>query len=308
MWIFFSAPVAAGAARRLGHCCSERRSLGGAELDLASYDRLFEPGLPSAEGVRQPDRAAAAGPLPRRRRHAASPEAPERCTSLFLNPADDRSPGPTCTVLALPIEPEELERLLADHEEVGRRHELGAYETRDSPDPTSVCPAEVRCTIGSDLADPAWSTAAVWSLVRFKHLASLHNPASSTSGSACGFSTHPDAEADSLLRGRPDTPALAARSARATRRGDRRWGHRLLVEDRRPAPEPLRSSSTDSSTAQQESAVAALLAHDGGMSLVVLLRLRAPCSARGREDRDRLRADRRAQLPTLILAHSTPLL
>ena len=67
VWIFFSAPVAAGSARRLGALLLREAMTSRAEVDLASYDRLFpnQDFLP-AEGVRQPDRAAAAGPLPRR--------------------------------------------------------------------------------------------------------------------------------------------------------------------------------------------------------------------------------------------------
>ena len=69
VWVFFAA-AGRGRGRRAGsaRCCCATAMTRRGELDLASYDRLFpnQDFLP-AEGVRQPDRAAAAGPLPRRR-------------------------------------------------------------------------------------------------------------------------------------------------------------------------------------------------------------------------------------------------
>ena len=144
VWVFFSAPVAAS-ARRAGsaRCCSATAMTRRAELDLASYDRLFpnQDFLP-AKGFGN----LIALPLQGRCRAAG--------TSVFLDPADARAVARPVGVPRLARDesrPSELERLLTEHEEIA----VGAAALspqQDAAGGTSVLPAEIRCTIGADLA------------------------------------------------------------------------------------------------------------------------------------------------------------
>jgi hypothetical protein len=135
-----------------------------AELDLASYDRLF----PNQDFL--PEKGFGnliALPLQGRCREAG--------TSVFLDPATF-APAPDQWALVSTLErlqPERLEALLAGSDDVpvGRaaivKHTTGGRDTR--------LPAEISCTIGADLAIPKLSLPPAL-LAELKHLASIHNP------------------------------------------------------------------------------------------------------------------------------------
>jgi hypothetical protein len=173
VWIFFSGPVAAGAARRLGAVLLREAMARRAELDLASYDRLFpnqdfrpQKGFGNLIALPLQGRCRAAG------------------TSVFLDP-ETMSPWPDQWAFLASVgrlAPEQLERLLAEQDEltvgaaVLTRGEVTMRRER--------VPDVVTCTVGADLAIPrAGLPPSV--LASLKHLASLHNPLF-TSDSGCG--------------------------------------------------------------------------------------------------------------------------
>ena len=164
VWVFFAAPVAAAAARRLGALLLRAAMTRRGELDLASYDRLFpnQDFLP-AKGFGN----LIALPLQGRCRAVG--------TSVFLDPATfEPWPDQWAFLNSLArLAPERLERLLSEHEEIV----VGAAAL--SPQRTLLrderLPAEVRCTIGSDLAIVRADLPPSL-LAELKHLASLHNP------------------------------------------------------------------------------------------------------------------------------------
>jgi superfamily II DNA or RNA helicase len=286
VWTFFSAPVAASAARRLGALLLREAMARRAELDLASYDRLF----PNQDFLPQKGFGnLIALPLQGRCRAAG--------TSVFLNP-ETMEPWPDQWAFLASLEPvarEELERLLADHEEVA----VGAValSRHETPRRDERVPAEVRCIIGSDLAIPRGALPPSL-LARLKHLASLHNPLF-YERQRLRLSTH---QTPRLIRCyEEDLTHLRLPRGLLEQLNDAvaDVGSRLLVEDRRPAPEPLALGFHGQLTPQQQSALAALLAHDGGV-------LVAPPGAGKTVIACALIAERK--LPTLILAHSKPLL
>ena len=164
VWIFFTAPVAASAARRLGALLLRAAMTRRVELDLASYDRLFpnQDFLP-AKGFGN----LIALPLQGRCRAAGR--------SVFLDPTT-LEPWPDQWAFLNSLErvaPEQLERLITEHEEVAvgpalsGRSALGRRDDR--------LPAEIACTIGADIAI-ARADLPPSLLAELKHLASLHNP------------------------------------------------------------------------------------------------------------------------------------
>jgi hypothetical protein len=164
LWVFFTAPVAAGSARRLGALLLREAMARRAELDLASYDRLFpnQDFLP-AKGFGN----LIALPLQGRCRTAG--------TSLFLNPETFEPWADQWTFLdsIKRLPPDRLEQLLAAHEEVA----LGpaALTTKHPARRDERLPTHVPCTIHADLAIPRAALPPSL-LASLKHLASLHNP------------------------------------------------------------------------------------------------------------------------------------
>ncbi len=233
VWIFFSAPVQAASARRLGALLLREAMARRAELDLASYDRLF----PNQDF--RPQKGFGnliALPLQGRCRTAG--------TSVFLNP-ETMEPWPDQWAFLASLErvaPEGLERLLTDHEEMAvgavalTRHETPVRDER--------VPAEVRCTIGSDLAIPRGALPPSL-LARLKHLASLHNPLF-YERQRLRLSTH---QTPRLIRCyEEDLTHLRLPRGLLEQLDDALAdvGSRLLVEDRRPTPELLQLEFTDS--------------------------------------------------------------
>jgi hypothetical protein len=163
VWIFFSAPVAASSARRLGALLLREAMARRSELDLASYDRLF----PSQDFL--PQRGFGnliALPLQGRCRSTG--------TSVFLNP-ETMEPWPDQWAHLASLDrfaPARLEQLLGEHDEVAVGAAALASGTARHGE---RIPAEVRCTIGADLAIPRGALPPSL-LAKLKHLASLHNP------------------------------------------------------------------------------------------------------------------------------------
>jgi superfamily II DNA or RNA helicase len=283
VWVFFSAPVAAGSARRLGALLLREAMTRRAELDLASYDRLFpnQDFLP-AKGFGN----LIALPLQGRCRDAG--------TSVFLDP-ETLKPWPDQWAFLGSIETLAPERLLADQDEIA----VGVSAlAKGKPSGTAEhVPAQVSCTISADLAIPR-SMLPPSLLARLKHLASLHNPLF-YERQRLRLSTH---KTPRLIRCYEEDithlhlpRGLLAQVEDAVDGA----GSRLVTEDRRPTPEQLSLEFRGELTPRQEQAVAAMLEHDDGV-------LVAPPGAGKTVIACALIAERK--LPTLILAHSKPLL
>jgi superfamily II DNA or RNA helicase len=286
VWIFFSGPVAAGAARRLGALLLRDAMARRAELDLASYDRLF----PNQDFLpRKGFGNLIALPLQGRCRAAG--------TSVFLNPGT-KTPWPDQWAFLASIErvtPEQVEQLLAKDGEVAVG--VAALSQSRATRREERILGEVRCAIGADLALPR--TALPPSLLMgLKHLASLHNPLF-YERQRLRLSTH---KTPRLIRCyEEDLAHLHLPRGLLTQAEDAvaHAGGRLVVEDRRAAPERLPLEFHGELTPLQRSAVVEMLGHESGV-------LVAPPGAGKTVIGCAVIAERK--LPTLVLAHSKPLL
>jgi superfamily II DNA or RNA helicase len=286
VWIFFSAPVAAGSVRKLGALLLRDAMTRRAEVDLASYDRLF----PNQDFLPQKGFGnLIALPLQGRCRAAG--------TSVFLDPATFE-PWPDQWAFLGSIArlaPDRLEQLLSNHEDltVGP----AALETHEPAQRDEPIPAEIRCMIAADLAIPR-SLLPPSLLARLKHLASLHNPLF-YERQRLRLSTHQtprlircyEEDLTHLHLPRGLLPQLEEAVERA--------GSRLAIEDWRPAPKRLPLEFHGELTPLQQAAIAAMLGHESGV-------LVAPPGSGKTVMACALIAERK--LPTLILAHSKPLL
>ncbi|MHB8692114.1 MAG: TOTE conflict system archaeo-eukaryotic primase domain-containing protein [Solirubrobacteraceae bacterium] len=286
VWVFFAAPVPATAARRLGALLLRTAMSRRGELDLASYDRLFpnQDFLP-AKGFGN----LIALPLQGRCRAAG--------TSVFLDPAT-LEPWPDQWAFLNSLErlaPERLKRLLTKHEEIAVG--AAALSPQRALPRDERLPAEIRCTIGADLAI-ARADLPPSLLAELKHLASLHNPLF-YERQRQRLSTHQTPrlircyEEDLSHLRLPRGLLHQVEDAVATA------GSRLVTDDRRPTHPLLPLAFHGELTALQASAAAAMLAHDDGV-------LVAPPGAGKTVIACALIAERK--LPTLVLAHSKPLL
>jgi superfamily II DNA or RNA helicase len=287
VWVFFAAAVPASHARQLGalllHAAMRRRG----ELDLASYDRLFpnQDFLP-AKGFGN----LIALPLQGRCRAAG--------TSVFLDPGT-LEPWPDQWAFLGSLErltPERLEHLLAEHEDVA----VGAAAIsprRPGRQQDERLPSQIRCTIDADLAI-ARADLPPSLLTELKHLASLHNPLF-YERQRLRLSTHQTPrlircyEEDLTHLHLPRGLLIQLDEAVANA------GSRLVTDDRRPSPTQLPLQFHGELTALQTDAVAALTAYDDGV-------LVAPPGTGKTVIACALIAKRK--LPTLVLAHSKPLL
>lgn len=166
VWIFFSGPVAASAARRIGaHLLREAMTVR-AEIDLASYDRLF----PAQDFMPKGSFGnLIALPLQRACRR--------RGTTVFLDPGtlqpyDDQwvflSTLGRSSPAAINSMAESLREVAAGPLETTYRRPPG----RDAPKPPKMIAAEADTMLAIDrIGMPPALLAAL------KHLASLHNPA-----------------------------------------------------------------------------------------------------------------------------------
>lgn len=284
VWIFFSEQVAAGAARRLGALLL-RDAMEKREVDLASYDRLF----PNQDFLPQKGFGnLIALPLQGRCRAAG--------TSVFLDPATlDPWPDQWAFLASVGrVSPSDLERLLADGDVVvGSDALAGAERARHD----ERVPAEVRCTVTADIALPR-SLLPPSLLARLKHLASLHNPLF-YERQRLRLSTH---QTPRLIRSYEEDlthlhlpRGLLAQLEEAVESA----GSRLVVDDHRPEHERIPLEFHGELTPFQQTAVAGMLAHESGV-------LVAPPGSGKTVMACALIAQR--ELPTLILAHSKPLL
>jgi superfamily II DNA or RNA helicase len=287
VWVFFAAPVAASAARRLGALLLRAAMTERGELDLRSYDRLFpnQDFLP-AKGFGN----LIALPLQGRCRAAG--------TSVFLDPVT-LEPWPDQWAFLSSLERlarERLEHLLAEHEDVA----VGAAAL--SPRQTSLhrderLPAEIACTIGADLAI-ARANLPPSLLAELKHLASLHNPLF-YERQRLRLSTH---QTPRLIRCYEEDLThlhLPRGLLRQVEDAVANAGSRLAADDRRPTHRQLPLEFHGELTPLQRRAAAAMRAHDDGV-------LVAPPGTGKTVIACALIAERK--LPTLILAHSKPLL
>ncbi|MGZ4357197.1 MAG: TOTE conflict system archaeo-eukaryotic primase domain-containing protein [Gaiellaceae bacterium] len=286
VWIFFAAPVAAAAARRLGALLLRAAMTRRGELDLASYDRLFpnQDFLP-AKGFGN----LIALPLQGRCRAAG--------TSVFLDPARfEPWPDQWAFLSSLErLDPTSLERLLIEHEEIA----VGAAAL--SPQRTLLrgerLPAEIQCTIGADLAI-ARADLPPSLLAELKHLASLHNPLV-YERQRLRLSTH---QTPRLIRCYEEDPThlhLPRGLHRQVEDAVANAGSRLVTDDRRPTHTQLPLVFRGELSPLQANAALAMLAHDDGV-------LVAPPGTGKTVIACALIAERK--LPTLVLAHSKPLL
>ena len=285
VWIFFASAVAAASARRLGAVVLREAMARRGDLDLASYDRLF----PNQDFLPQKGFGnLIALPLQGRCREAG--------TSVFLEPATfEAVPDQWALLSSLErLRPEQLESLLATSDDVpaGPAAIVTHAGGRDRR-----LPAEISCTLGADLAIPKASLPPAL-LAELKHLASIHNPLF-YERQRLRFSTHQTPRLIrcyeetlthlKLPRGLHEQVDLAIGAA----------GSRLAIDDRRPRHDPLPLAFAGTLSPLQETALAAVLANDDGV-------LVAPPGTGKTVIACATIAAR--QLPTLVLAHSKPLL
>ncbi len=164
VWLFFTAPVTATAARSLGTSLLRETMRARAELDLGSYDRFF----PSQDYLQREGLGnLIALPL--------NGECRKRGTTLFLNPAT-MEPWPDQWAFLSSVgrlSPEDVELLAETLEPVEAGPTLTLEELVRSAGPPP--PAQIRAELGTTLAifraglPPAFVAA-------LKHLASIHNP------------------------------------------------------------------------------------------------------------------------------------
>ena len=285
VWIFFASAVAAASARRLGALVLREAMARRGDLDLASYDRLF----PNQDFLPQKGFGnLIALPLQGRCREAG--------TSVFLEPATFE-PVPDQWALLSSLErlpPEQLESLLATSNDVpvGPAAIVTNAGGRDRR-----LPAEISCTLGADLAIPKASLPPAL-LAELKHLASIHNPLF-YERQRVRLSTHKTPRLIrcyeetlthlKLPRGLHEQLDLAIGAA----------GSRLVIDDHRPRHDPLPLAFAGTLSPLQDTALAAVLANDDGV-------LVAPPGTGKTVIACAAIATR--QLPTLVLAHSKPLL
>ena len=287
VWIFFAAPVAATAARRLGFLLLREGMARRAEIDLASYDRLF----PNQDVLpRRGFGNLIALPLQGRCRSAG--------TSVFLNP-ETLEPWPDQWAFLSSVQrltPERLETLTAENGEVAvGMAAVTPHMTLPRPERTTL--SEITCAVGAGLAIPKAGLPPSL-LTALKHLASLHNPLF-YERQRLRLSTHQtprlircyeeDLTHLHLPRGLLEQTDTAVRVA----------GSKLVVTDNRPSPEAVAFGFSGSLTELQETALQELLAHENGV-------LVAPPGTGKTVIACAMIAARR--LPTIVLVHGKPLL
>ena len=286
VWIFFSTPVQAASARRLGALLLREAMTRRAEVDLASYDRLF----PNQDFLPQKGFGnLIALPLQGRCRAAGR--------SVFVDPETLEPWADQWAFLdsIARFAPERLGQLLSGEEEIAVG--AAARTRRQAARHDERVPTEVPCTLGSDLAIPRGELPPSL-LARVKHLASLHNPLF-YERQRLRLSTHKTPRLircyeEDLTHLRLPRGLLAELEETVAAAGSR-----LVVEDQRPDHQPLPLEFHGELTPLQQTAVSSMLASQSGV-------LVAPPGSGKTVMACALIAERK--LPTLILAHSKPLL
>ena len=286
VWIFFAAAVAAGSARRLGALLLRDAMTRRAELDLTSYDRLF----PNQDFLPQKGFGnLIALPLQGRCREVG--------TSVFLDPATFEPALDQWALLSTleRLKSERLEALLAECDDAPVGPAAIVSRATGGRDPR--LPTALTCAIGADLAIPKASLPPAL-LTGLKHLASIHNPVFHER-QRLRLSTH---QTPRLIRCYEETLThlKLPRGLREQLDGAiEAAGSQLVIDDRRPTHGPLKLTFHGTLSPLQRTALAAVLAHDDGV-------LVAPPGTGKTVIACAAIAAR--QLPTLVLAHSKPLL
>ncbi len=164
VWIFFSAPVAAVAARRLGtHLLRETMVIRG-EMDLASYDRFF----PNQDFIPKGGFGnLIALPLQKKCRALGNTE--------FLDEALRPWPDQWAFLSRQKrLSPQQVDALLEQFGPLAVGPGTGALAPRQ-PSNARPAPPRIPCTVGAVLSVEK-SGLPPWLLAQVKHLASLHNP------------------------------------------------------------------------------------------------------------------------------------
>jgi superfamily II DNA or RNA helicase len=286
IWIFFAAPVAAVAARRLGTHLLRETMIARAEVDLANYDRLF----PNQDFLpRGGFGNLIALPLQKKCRAVGNTE----FLDGTLRPWPDRW---AFLGRQRRLAPQEVEALLEQFGPLAVGPGTAGYGPR-RPQDARPAPPRIACTVGA-LLSVEKSGLPPWLLAEIKHLASLHNPLFYQRQNL-RFSTHgtprfvkcyeEDITHIHLPRGILEDLHLAVKNAKS----------RLVLTDNRAIPPRISLRFHGILSPIQEDAVQSLLAHDQGV-------LVAPPGTGKTVMGCALAATR--GLPTLILAHRKPIL
>ena len=165
VWIFFSSPVAAAEARRLGTVLLREAMVARAEIDLASYDRLFpgqdflpKGGLGNLIALPLQGRCCESG------------------NTVFLD-TSTMDPWPDQWDFLAHVtraSPAQVERTVASIPPVLAGFEAGRASSRHS-NVLTPAPPTIACSVGAMLSLER-SGLPSWLLAEIKHLASLHNP------------------------------------------------------------------------------------------------------------------------------------
>jgi superfamily II DNA or RNA helicase len=248
VWIFFSGPVVAADARKVGAAMLRRAMASRAEIDLASYDRLF----PSQDVMPK----GSFGNL------IALPlqgECRRRGATVFLDPSTlDPYDDQWAFLSSLPLaSPEALRAIAESVRPLPVGGDAVEWERQRDAQPA---PAVVHAILAGMVSIERIGLPA-WLLAQLKHLASLHNP-KFYENERLRLSNHAtprlircyveELDALHLPRGLLD----AAREVIASAGSD------LVLEDQRNAPAELEVSSAIALTPVQQAAVDALAAHD----------------------------------------------
>ena len=286
IWIFFAAPVTAVAARRLGTHLLRETMIARAEMDLASYDRLFpnQDFLPKG-GFGN----LIALPLQKKCRASGNTE--------FLD--GNLRPWPDQWAFLSRqrrLSPQELDALLEQFGPLAAGPGTAGSGPRRPAD-APPAPLRIICMIGGGLSVEK-SGLPPWLLAEIKHLASLHNPLF-YQRQKLRFSTHrtprfikcyeEDISHIHLPRGVLEDLDLTVRNAKS----------RLAVTDCRRVPPRVSLRFHGVLMPIQEEAIQRILAHDQGV-------LVAPPGT-GKTVMGCAVAAMRG-LPTLVLAHRKPIL
>lgn len=248
VWIFFSGPVAAADARKIGAAMLRRAMTSRAEIDLASYDRLF----PSQDVMPK----GSFGNL------IALPlqgDCRKRGTTVFLDPSTlDPCEDQWAFLSSVPLaSPQALRAIAESVRPLPVGSEAVEWERQRDAQPA---PPVVHATLSGMLSIGRIGLPA-WLLAQLKHLASLHNP-KFYENERLRLSNHAtprlircyveELDALHLPRGLLDPARQVIESV----------GSELALDDRRNDPPELGVQPTINLTTVQQTAVDALVAHD----------------------------------------------
>lgn len=251
VWIFFSDPVRAASARRLGVGLLREAMTLRAEIDLASYDRLF----PAQDFV-------AKGSFGNLIALPLQGDAVGRGNTVFLDPATLEPAADQWALLSsIPrLSLDDVEAMVKSMLEVSAGPQIThtVHRAADTPAP-DVVRGELGAMIAVDrIGLPPWLVA------QLKHVAALHNP-EFYEKQRLRLSTYRtprfircyDESLDRLLLPRGLLPQVTSLFEQA--------GSRLELTDLRPAPQPVELRFTGDLTDQQLAAVEALHADEHGV-------------------------------------------